>query len=110
MEQNMPPPSPRRGLQIMRTQSTRKATNNLSSPELYIRLTSLEMERARRAMERDRLLERVRILEGRIVKIVEEQAEMRARIDQNAPASLSDSKDTNGQRDNGRDSQFGFTY
>lgn len=99
----------------MRTQSTRKATNNLSSPEIYIRLTSLEMERARRVMERDRLLERVRTLDERIAKISEEQAEMRARIDRPEPSGANsphDANDPNSRRDNGngRDSQFGFTY
>lgn len=76
----MPRSSPRRGLQIMRTQSTRKAGGTLTSPEMYIRLTSLEMERARRVMERDRLLERIRLLDERIVKIADEQYEMRHRI------------------------------
>lgn len=77
--------SPRRGLQIMRTQSTRKAVGTLTSPEMYIRLTSLEMERARRVMERDRLLERVRLLDERIAKIADEQREMRSRIETQAP-------------------------
>lgn len=103
----MPPSSPRRGLQIMRTQSTRKATSNLSSPELYIRLTSLEMERARRVIERDRLLERIRILDERIAKIAEEQTDMRSRIDQANPP-LTDPAAT--PRNISSDSQFGFTY
>ncbi len=105
----MPPPSPRRGLQTMRTQSSRKATNNLSSPELYIRLTSLEMERARRAMERDRLLERVRILDERIAKIAEEQADLRVRVDRASGHVPLDGIDTSGLT-GGQDSQCGFTY
>lgn len=103
----MPPSSPRRGLQIMRTQSTRKATSNLSSPELYIRLTSLEMERSRRVIERDRLLERIRILDERIAKIAQEQLDMRARIDQAATPLVNPSAT---QQPPSPDSQFGFTY
>ena len=105
--------SHRRGLQIMRTQSTRKAGGTLTSPEMYIRLTSLEMERARRVMERDRLLERVQLLDERIAKINTEQSEMRLRIDlvdtqnrapesRSAPASSTTSgKDAN---------PYGLTY
>ncbi|MCC6511087.1 MAG: hypothetical protein IT423_18440 [Pirellulaceae bacterium] len=99
--------SPRRGLQIMRTQSTRKAVGSLNSPEMYIRLTSLEMERSRREMERNRLLDRVRILDERITKIVEEQSEMRQRIEVlsgnrpvDAPVLPKD----------GSNGGFGFTY
>lgn len=105
----MPASSQRRGLQSLRTQATRKATNNLSSPEIYIRLTALEMERARRIMERDRLLERVRILDQRIAQIAEEQAEMRFRVDHPASASSALTLEQNtvgGQHA----SQFGFTY
>ncbi len=105
----MPPPSQRRGLQIMRTQSTRKATTILSSPELYIRLTSLEMERARRVMERDRLQERIRILDERIVQIAEEQAEMRARIDRVDGTSKSSQAGPEPGEHNSS-SPFGFTY
>ena len=65
----------------MRTQSTRKAAETLSSPEMYIRLTSLEMERARRVVERDRLVQRIQLLDERISKIAIEQAEMKHRID-----------------------------
>ncbi len=99
----------------MRTQSTRKATSNLSSPELYIRLTSLEMERARRAMERDRLLERIRIIDERLSKIAQEQAEMKQRIeltqqDPNASHPTDAPMRHPTTREEGRESQFGFTY
>ncbi len=107
----MPAPSQRRGLQSLRTQATRKATSNLSSPEIYIRLTALEMERARRIMERDRLLERVRILDQRIAQIAEEQAEMRDRVD-HADTALPDraqrERSSHGAAD--QSNQFGFTY
>ncbi len=106
----MATPSPRRGLQIMRTQSTRKANSNLSSPELYLRLTSLEMERARRVMERDRLLERMRILDERIGKIAEEQAQMRARLDQAHANQSLERGDAGDDRDASQGPQFGFTY
>ncbi len=75
--------SHRRGLQTMRTQSTRKAGETLTSPEMYIRLTSLEMERARRVVERERLIQRIQLLDERIGKIVIEQAEMKHRLDLN---------------------------
>ena len=105
----MPPPSPRRGLQTMRTQSSRKATNNLSSPELYIRLTSLEMERARRVIERDRLMDRIRTLDERIAKIAEEQSDLRIRVDRSTLTGPQTSADEDGLA-GGRDSQCGFTY
>ncbi len=73
-------PTPRRGLQNVRTQSSRRAIASLQSPELYIKLTSLEMERSRRIVERDRLLDRVRVLDERLVEIAREQDEMRYRI------------------------------
>ncbi len=105
--------SQRRGLQSLRTQATRKATNHLSSPEIYIRLTALEMERARRIMERDRLLERVRILDQRIAQISLEQAEMRYRVDQaEAQAAHGSHAGSNAANlpSGDQTSQFGFTY
>lgn len=93
----------------MRTQSSRKATSHLTSPELYIRLTSLEMERARRVIERDRLLGRIRILDERIAKIAEEQTDLKTRVDRASAAGPHVSTPENGLVD-GRDSQFGFTY
>lgn len=97
----------------MRTQSTRKAAGTLTSPEMYIRLTSLEMERARRVMERDRLLQRIVLLDERILKIAEEQLDMRQRIDFNGHpdvppplSSLRGSQPAAGNHDNSR----GLTY
>ena len=73
-------PMPRRGLQSVRTQSSRRATATLQTPELYIKLTSLEMERSRRILERERLLDRVRVLDERLLEIAHEQDEMKYRI------------------------------
>lgn len=82
--------TPRRGLQNMRTQSSRKAIASLRSPELYLRLTSLEMERSRRVVERDRLCERITVLDERIQEIGIEQEEMRCRIAERDAESESD--------------------
>ncbi len=72
--------SPRRSLQNVRTQSTRRAIGTLSSPELYIMLTSLEMERSRRIMERNRLLDRVETLNERLRTVEAEQEDIRSLI------------------------------
>jgi hypothetical protein len=85
-------PAPRRGLQNMRTQSSRKAVASLQSPELYLRLTSLEMERSRRILEKDRLVERIAILDERISEIATEQEEMRQRISERDRAITMSSK------------------
>ena len=98
-------PGPRRGLQNVRTQSSRRAISTLQSPELYIKLTSLEMERSRRIVERDRLIDRVRILDERLVEIATEQDEMRLRIDcqQVQPSAYSSVNPQN-------NSDIGFKY
>ncbi len=72
--------SPRRSLQNVRTQSTRRAIGTLSSPELYIMLTSLEMERSRRILERNRLLDRVETLNERLRSVEAEQEDIRRLI------------------------------
>ncbi len=106
----MPSPTTRRGLQTVRTQSTRKANANLSGPELYIRLTSLEMERTRRVTERDRLLERVRILDQRIHEINDEQHNFRARIDRANAQNQLLAEDPASGSSGSNSSGFGFTY
>lgn len=71
---------PRRGLHSMQTRASRKAVASLETPELYLKLTSLEIERSRRSNELGNLLERVNKLQGRIQAIVQEQEELQKRI------------------------------
>ena len=71
---------PRRGLHSMQTRASRKAVVSLQTPELYLKLTSLEIERSRRANELDNLMERVNKLQNRIRVIVEEQEQLQIRI------------------------------
>jgi|694.fasta_scaffold96519_4 chromosome segregation ATPase len=72
---------PRRGLHSMQTRASRKAVASLQTPELYLKLTSLEIERSRRANELEYLMERLSNLQNRIRTIVEEQDELQGRID-----------------------------
>jgi chromosome segregation ATPase len=71
---------PRRGLHSMQTRASRKANASLKTPELYLKLTSLEIERSRRANELENLLERINKLQNRINTIVGEQEELQRRI------------------------------
>lgn len=64
----------------MQTRASRKAVASLQTPELYLKLTSLEIERSRRAIELESLLERVNNLTSRIQSIVEEQESLQIRI------------------------------
>ena len=96
---------PRRGLHSMRTRATRKAVASLQTPELYLKLTSLEIERSRRAGELEYLLERVHKLQTRIRTIVEEQEQLQSRIAaQQTPAQV-DTIDTSIPNQS-----MGFTY
>ena len=72
---------PRRGMHDMRTRTTRKSCHTLNSPELYIKLTSLEIEKSRRAIELETLMERVRKLTERIQSIADEQLELHSRLE-----------------------------
>lgn len=72
--------STRRGLHSMRTRATRKAVASQTTPELYLKLTSLEIERSRRAHELENLLERASRLSARIQSIVLEQQDLQNRI------------------------------
>jgi chromosome segregation ATPase len=71
---------PRRGLHNMQTRASRKAVASLQTPELYLKLTSLEIERSRRANELENLMERVSKLQNRIRSIEGEQEELQIRI------------------------------
>lgn len=65
----------------MQTRASRKAVASLPTPELYLKLTSLEIERSRRANELEYILERLSSLQNRIRAIVEEQDILQSRID-----------------------------
>lgn len=96
---------PRRGLHSMQTRASRKAVASLQTPELYLKLTSLEIERSRRANELENLMERVHKLQARIGTIVEEQEQLQIRIaaqQGSTPANLPAPASTN--------NSVGFTY
>jgi hypothetical protein len=65
----------------MRTHTTRKSSAALQRHELYMKLTSLEIERSRRATERQATLERVAMIEQRIASIETEQALVRSLLE-----------------------------
>ncbi|MFN7873873.1 MAG: hypothetical protein ACK5PB_01050 [Pirellula sp.] len=71
---------PRRGLHSMQTRASRKAVASLQTPELYLKLTSLEIERSRRANELENLMERVHKIQARIGTIIQEQEQLQTRI------------------------------
>jgi hypothetical protein len=89
----------------MQTRASRKAVASLQTPELYLKLTSLEIERSRRAIELESLLERVNILTNRIQSIVQEQESLQIRIaaQQQTPLAIQ-APSTNQNRN------VGFTY
>ena len=97
--------SPRRGLHNMRSRTTRRATASQTSPELYLKLTSLEIERSRRVTEFDNLSERLRSLAERIRTISEEQVELRLRLEGSHPGLAISQTSPTKQNNN-----VGFTY
>lgn len=62
-----------RGLQSLRTHTTRRALPSQKKHELYLKLTTLEMEIARRVIERDALVKRLTMLDERLGNIASEQ-------------------------------------
>jgi hypothetical protein len=89
----------------MQTRASRKAVASLQTPELYLKLTSLEIERSRRAIELESLLERVDILTNRIQTIVQEQESLQIRIAaQQQPPLATQAPSANQNRN------VGFTY
>jgi len=62
-----------RGLQSLRTHTTRRALPSQKKHELYLKLTTLEMEIARRVIERDALVKRLAMLDERLANIASEQ-------------------------------------
>jgi len=69
-----------RGLQSLRTHTTRRALPSQKKHELYLKLTTLEMEIARRAIERDALVKRLATLDERLGNIASEQAALLATL------------------------------
>jgi hypothetical protein len=63
----------RPSLANVRTHTTRKSSAALKKHELYMKLTSLEIERSRRETERNATVGRVAIIDQRLALIVAEQ-------------------------------------
>ena len=97
--------APRRGLHNMRSRTTRKTTASQTSPELYLKLTSLEIERSRRVSELDNLMQRMQTLSERIKSISDEQLELRRRLESWQPESANSHSSPTKQNNN-----VGFTY
>jgi len=76
----------RRGLQTLRTHTTRRALPSQKKHELYLKMTTLEMEKARRVIERDALVKRLDMLDERLNSIASEQSELLATL--NAVAGI----------------------
>ena len=70
----------RRGLQTLRTHTTRRALPSQKKHELYLKMTTLEMEKARRVIERDALVKRLDMLDERLNSIASEQSELLATL------------------------------
>lgn len=70
----------RRGLQIIRTHTTKRTNSTLKRHELYIKLTSLEMEKTRREVERNGLLQRLKMIDERLADVVAEQQQVKQAI------------------------------
>ncbi len=73
-------PTNRRGLQIIRTHTTKRGNAALKRHELYIKLTALEMEKSRRETERQGLVSRLQILDERLAAVIAEQHQVREAI------------------------------
>jgi len=68
--------SNRRGLQTMRTITSRRANPTQQRHEFYLKLTTLEMEKTRREIERDTLIHRLNIIEERLQQVFAEQEDL----------------------------------
>lgn len=80
----------RLSLANVRTHTTRKTSPALQKHELYMRLTSLEIERSRRAAERDATAKRIAILDQRLEVIVSEQNHLRELLDQRSKSDMAE--------------------
>ncbi|MCY2982479.1 MAG: hypothetical protein NTY15_02445 [Planctomycetota bacterium] len=65
----------------MRSRTTRRATASQTSPELYLKLTSLEIEKTRRLTELENLKVRMQTLCQRIQSISDEQVSLRGQLE-----------------------------
>ncbi|HBJ35695.1 MAG TPA: hypothetical protein DDZ51_13310 [Planctomycetaceae bacterium] len=65
----------------MRTHASRRLAENLRPHELYMKLTSLEIERARRITERDATLGRLSIINDRIEDLERQKEDVLEKID-----------------------------
>ncbi len=96
--------STRRSLADVRTHTTRRSTPSLQKHELYMKLTSLEIERARRLTDRNATLERVKLIDERLEAIIAEQQDVMRLLEQDSnsiPASPTAArKQTDSQRMN----------
>lgn len=72
----------RHGLDRMRTHINRRMSANQQPHELYMKLTSLEIERSRRDTERDAVEKRLEIIDSRIRDIQAEQELVQAKLTQ----------------------------
>lgn len=72
----------RSGLSRMRTHVSRRLAENLRPHELYMKLTSLEIERARRITERDAAQGRLNILNDRIDDLERQKDTVLKKIDE----------------------------
>lgn len=94
--------STRRSLADVRTHTTRRSTPSLQKHELYMKLTSLEIERARRITDRNATLERVKLIDERLEAIVAEQQDVMRLLEQDTSGILATSPATRKQADSQR--------
>jgi len=78
----MPRRSQRLSLANVRTHTTRRTSPALAKHEMYMKLTSLEIERSRRSTERKATMDRVEMIDQRLREIETEQAEIRRLLDE----------------------------
>lgn len=94
-------PNTRRGLSTMRTHINRRMSASRRPHEIYMKLTSLEIERSRRITEREAMEKRMAVLEERLADIAAEQAELTALLANTSDASLDATLPNNGARETG---------
>lgn len=91
----MPKSIPRPSITNVRTHSTRRSSAALAKHELYMKLTSLEIERSRRATERKATIDRIAMIDRRLEAIESEQEEVRQLLEGIAPPTTSKSDGLN---------------
>jgi hypothetical protein len=93
----------------MQNRASRRPTDSQKSPDLYLKLASLEIERSRRVAELDALAERMNKTSQRVRLISEEQETLRRRIlamTQDVPLEAVSQPTQPSQANN----SMGFTY